>query len=60
MKNNLISPNQPGFKTRDSRTNQLLSTTQEIYKSLDDIYEVRSVFLDTYKAFKISRSSLSN
>ena len=58
MKNNLISPNQPGFKTRDSRTDQLLSTTQEIYKSLDDSYEVRSVFLDIYKAFKASRSSL--
>ena len=34
--NNLISPNQSGFKPGDSCINQLLSITHEIYKSFDD------------------------
>ena len=51
MENNLISPNQSGFKTGDSCINQLLSITHEINKSLDDGYEVRTVFLDISKAF---------
>ena len=41
--NNLISPNQSGFKPGDSCINQYLSITQEIYKSLDDGLEVRGV-----------------
>ena len=43
--NNLISQNQSGFKPGDSCTNQLLSITQQICKSFDD------VFLDMSKAF---------
>ena len=49
--NELISSNQSGFKPGDSCINQLLSITHEIYKSFDDGYEVRGVFLDTSKAF---------
>ena len=49
--NNLISPNQSGFKPGYSYINQLLSITHEIYKSLDDGLEVRGVFLDISKAF---------
>ena len=51
IQNNLITPNQSGFKTGDSCINQLISITQEIYKSFDDGYEVRGVFLDISKAF---------
>ena len=49
--NELISSNQSGFKPNDSSINQLLSITHEIYKSFDDGYEVRGVFLDISKAF---------
>ena len=42
----LISANQSGFKPGDSCINQLLSITHNIYKSFDDGYEVRRVFLD--------------
>ena len=49
--NNLISPNQSGFKPGDSCINQLLSITHEIYKSFDDGLEVRGVFLDISKAY---------
>ena len=42
-KNNLISPNQSGFKQGDSFINQLLSITHEIYKSFDDCLEVRGM-----------------
>ena len=51
IQNNLITPNQSGFKTGDSCINQLISITHEIYKSFDDGYEVRGVFLDISKAF---------
>ena len=44
LDNKLIKTNQSGF-------NQMLSITHEIYKSLDDGLEVRSVFLDISKAF---------
>ena len=47
----LISANQPGLKPGDSCINQLLSITHNIYKSFDDGYEVRGVFLDISKAF---------
>ena len=47
----LVSANQPGFKSGDSCINQLLSITQNIYKPLDDGYEVRDAFLDISKAF---------
>ena len=49
--NELISPNQSGFKTGDSCINQLLSITHKIYKSFDDGYEVRGIFLYISKAF---------
>ena len=49
--NNLISPNQSGFKPGNSCTNQLLAITHEIYKSFDNGYEVRGAFLDISKAF---------
>ena len=47
----LISANQSGFKSGDSCINQRLSITQNIYKPLDDGYEVRDAFLDISKAF---------
>ena len=49
--NNLISPNQSGFKTGDSCINQLLSITHEIYKSFDNGLEVRGIFLDMSDVF---------
>ena len=50
--NNLITPNQSGFKTGDLCINQLISITHEIYKSFDDGYEVQSAILDMLKAFR--------
>ena len=44
IENELISPNQLGFKPSDSCINQLLPITHEIYKSFDDGLEVRGVF----------------
>ena len=50
--NNLITPNQSGFKAGDSCNNQLICVTHEIYISFDDSFEVsRGVFLNTPKAF---------
>ena len=49
--NNLISSHQSDFKGGDSCINQLLSITHEIYKSFDEGFEVRGVFLDISKAF---------
>ena len=43
--NNLISPNQSGLRPGDSCVNQLLAITHEIYKSLDEGFEVREFFL---------------
>ena len=51
LENNLVSPNQSGFKPGDSCINQLLSITQEIFQSFYEGFEVRSVFLDISKAF---------
>ena len=51
LANNLLAPNQSGFKPGDSCINQLLSITHEIYSSFDDGFEVRSLFLDISKAF---------
>ena len=50
IENELISPNQSGFKPRDSCINQLLAITHEIYKSFDDGFEVRGVFLDIWQS----------
>ena len=47
----MITPNQSDFKTGDSCINELISITHGIYKSFDDGYEVRGVFLDISKAF---------
>ena len=43
--NNLISPNQSGFRPGDSCVNQLLAITHEINESLDEWSEVREFFL---------------
>ena len=51
LENNLVSPNQSGFKPGDSCINQLLSITHEIFQSFDEGFEVSSVFLDISKAF---------
>ena len=51
IKNDLVSPNQSGFKPGDTCINQLLSITHDIYKSCDCVYEVSGVFLDISKAF---------
>ena len=51
IENELISPNQSGFKPGDSCINRLLAITHEIYDSFDDGFEVRGVFLDMSKAF---------
>ena len=51
IQNNLITPNQSNFKSGDSCINQLIFITHGIYKSLDDGYKVRGVFLDISKAF---------
>ena len=48
---NVISYNQSGFKPGDSYINQLLSITNEIYKSFDEGYETSGVFLHISKAF---------
>ena len=49
--NTLISPNQSGFRSRDSCVDQLLAITRGIYKSFDEGFEVKGVFLDISKAF---------
>ena len=51
IENNLITYNQSGFKPGDYCINQLLSITHDIYKSLDDGFEVKVMFLDISKAF---------
>ena len=47
--NNLISPNQSGFRSSDSCFNDLFAITSEIYKSFDNGFEVRRVVLDISK-----------
>ena len=51
LANNLLAPNQSGFKPGDSCINQVLSITHEMYSSFDDGFEVRSVFLHMSKSF---------
>ena len=59
IQNNLITSNPSGFKTGNSCINQLISITHEIYKSFDNGYEARGVFLDISKAFdKVWRQGL--
>ena len=52
-KENLLNPNQSGFRPSDSCMNQLLAITHEIFEAFDcnPALEVRSVFLDIAKAF---------
>ena len=49
IENDLISPNQLGFKQGNSCINQFLSITHDIYQSLAHGFEVRGVFLDIPK-----------
>ena len=51
IKNGLILQNQSGFKPGDPCVKQLLSITDEAYKSFDDGFDVRSALLDISKAF---------
>ena len=50
-KNNLLSPNQSGFRLGDSCINQLLSINHEILSAFDAGLEVCGIFLDISKAF---------
>ena len=57
IENNLIPSDQSGFEPGESCTD--LSITHEIYKPLDDGYEVRDVFLDISKTLdKIEQNGL--
>ena len=53
LEEDLLNPNQSGFRPSDSCINQLLAITHEIYEAFDcnPPQEVRSVFLDLSKAF---------
>ena len=51
IENNFISSNQSDFKPGDLGINQILSRTLKIYKSLDDEFEVRCVFIHISKVF---------
>ena len=51
IESKLVSSNQSRFKPVDSCINQLLVIIHEIYKSFDEGFEVRDVFLDISKAF---------
>ena len=49
--NNLLSPNQSGFRTGGSFINQLFSITYDIFHCFDEGMETRAIFLDISKAF---------
>ena len=49
--NDLLSPNQSGFRSGDSCINQFLSLNHEILNVFDKGLEVRGIFLDILKAF---------
>ena len=53
LKEELLNPNQSGFRPSGSCINQLLAITHEIFEAFDcnPTLEVRSVFLDISKAF---------
>ena len=53
IENNLLSPDQSGFIPGDSRVQQLVSITHEIYNAFDCnlSLEVQGVLLDISKAF---------
>ena len=50
--NGLIAQNQSGFKPEDSCLNHLFSSAHEMYKSFNDGWELRDVFLDISKAYE--------
>ena len=50
-KNNLLSPNQSGFRPQDYRINQLFSINHEILSAFDVGLKVRGIFLDISKVF---------
>ena len=57
--NNLLSPNQSGFRSGDSCINQLLSVNHEILNAFDKGLEVCGIFLDISKDFdKVWHGSL--
>ena len=61
LQENLLNPNQSGFRPSDSCINQLLAITHKIFEAFDcnPSLEVRSVFLDISKAFdKVWREGL--
>ena len=47
--NNLLSPNQSGFRSGDSCINQFLSINHEILNAFDKVLEVRGIFLHILK-----------
>ena len=51
--NNLLCPQQSGFRSSDSCQNQLLSNVYDIYASFDQspTLEVKACFTDILKAF---------
>ena len=53
LQEELLNPNQSGFRPSDSCVNQLIAITHEIFEAFDcnPSLEVRSVFLDISKAF---------
>ena len=51
IENDLILPNQSGFKPGDSCVFHLVFITHEIYKSFDKGHEVMNVFLDVSEVF---------
>ena len=53
LEENLLNPNQSGFRPSNSCVNQLIAITHEIFGTFDcnPPLEVSSVFLDVSKAF---------
>ena len=53
LKEELLNPNQSGFRPSDSCINQLLAVTHQIFEAFDcnPRLEIRSAFLDISKAF---------
>ena len=49
--NELLNPNQSGFRPNESTINQLLTTVHTIFTAFDCNPDVRSVYLDISKAF---------
>ena len=55
----LIAANQSGFRPEDSCINQILSVTNNIYKSFDDGYEYRGVFFLTFQKHLIKSGTMA-